>query len=131
MTSLPHRTPPCYAPDMLVVDPWHWLNEDGSLPYDNPRLFRKALRVAQVIEYGGTLEPGEARETLLQCARRPAGKQCLSLLWVSKTSDDAIVAFCALCKHDEMIVHNWQQTEWADGMMEAVQTKPEVDPRLH
>jgi hypothetical protein len=73
---------------MLVVDPWHWLNRDGSLPYDQPRLFRKALRVAQVIEYGGTLARGELRETLLQCARRPARKQCPGLLWVTKTPKD-------------------------------------------
>jgi hypothetical protein len=116
---------------VLVVDPWHWLNADGSLPYAHPKLFRKALRVAQVIEYGGPLAQGEARETLLQCARRPARKRCLGLLWVTKTQEDAIVAFCVLCKHDEMLVHNWQETEWADGIMEAVQTKPEVDPRLH
>jgi hypothetical protein len=50
---------------------------------------------------------------------------------VTKTAEDQIVAFCTVCKHDEMMVHNWQETEWAEGMMEAVQTKREVDPRLH
>ncbi len=51
---------------MLVVDPWHWLTQDGSLPFDQPRLLPKALRVAQVIEYGGTLAHGEMRETLAE-----------------------------------------------------------------
>lgn len=116
---------------MLVVDPWHWLNEDGSLPQDNPRLFRKILRVAQVIEYGGTLKPGEMRETLLQCTKRPARRQCPGLMWVTKTPADELIAFCMTCKNDEMMVHNWQDTDWAEGMMEAVPTKPEIDPRLH
>ena len=102
---------------MLVVDPWHWLNQDGSLPNDDPRRFRKALRVAQVIEYGGLLARGELRETLLRCARRYAKKQCLGLLWVTKTPNDELIAFCAVCKNDEMMVHNWQDTDWADGMM--------------
>jgi hypothetical protein len=116
---------------MVVVDPWHWLKEDGSLPYDDARLFRKALRVAQVIEYGGTLEPGEVRETLLQCAKRPARTQCSGLIRVTKTPEDEIIAFCMICRTDEMIVHNWQQTEWADGMMEPVRARPEIDPKLH
>jgi len=25
---------------MLVVDPWHWLTEDGSFLFENPRLYR-------------------------------------------------------------------------------------------
>lgn len=116
---------------MLVVDPWHWLNQDGSLPFDQPQLFKKALRVAQVIEYGGTLAPSERRETLLQCAKRPNKQQCQGLLWVLKTQKDEIVAFCVLCQHNEMMVRNWQETEWADGMMAPVTDKPEVDPSLH
>jgi hypothetical protein len=50
---------------------------------------------------------------------------------VLTTPKDEIVAFCVLCQHDEMMVHNWQETEWADGMMEPVPTELEVDPRLH
>jgi hypothetical protein len=30
-----------------------------------------------------------------------------------------------------MMVHNWQEIEWADGMMEAVPATLEIDPRLH
>jgi hypothetical protein len=26
---------------MLTVDPWHWLTEDGSFLFDNPRLYRR------------------------------------------------------------------------------------------
>lgn len=48
-----------------------------------------------------------------------------------KTQKDEIVAFCVLCQHDEMMVRNWQETEWADGMMAPVTDKPEVDPSLH
>ncbi len=121
----------CYGSDMLVVDPWHWLNQDGSLPCDQPGLFRKALRIAQVIEYGGTLARGTARDTLLQCTRRPARKRCTGLLWVTRTPNDELVAFCTVCKHDEVMVHNWQDTVWADGMMEAMSLEPEVEPSTH
>jgi len=105
---------------VLVVDPWDWLTHDGSLPYDNPRLYRRMLRIARFIEYGGELQKNETRETLIECKRRPGGKPCLGLMWVVKTADDAILAQCLVCKTEEAVIHNWQETEWADGMMEPV-----------
>jgi hypothetical protein len=30
---------------------------------------------------------------------------------VTKTASDEIVAFCMVCKNDEMSVHSWQETE--------------------
>ena len=116
---------------MLVVDPWHWLTEDGSLPVDNPRLYRRVLRVAQFIEYGGTLQPGEMREALMQCQKRPGRSPCPGLMWVTKTERDEIVAFCMACKTEEMLIHNWQKTEWADGMMEPLPATPPPDPGLN
>ena len=59
---------------MLVVDPWHWLTKDGDFLYDNPRLYRRMLRIARFIEYGGQLKTNETRETLTECKRRPKGK---------------------------------------------------------
>ena len=105
---------------VLVVDPWHWLTEDGDFLRDNPRLYRRMLRIARFVEYGGQLQKNETRETLVECKRRPGGKACLGLMWVMKTDDDAILAHCLLCKTEEAVVHNWQQTEWAEGMMEPV-----------
>ncbi|HEY6728675.1 MAG TPA: hypothetical protein VI197_31905 [Polyangiaceae bacterium] len=116
---------------MLVVNPWHWLNDDGTLPHNEPRLLRRVLRVAQVIEYGGTLKAGEMRETLLLCNKRPKRKPCGGLIWVIKTPDDSIVAFCMLCKTDEMTVHHWQDTEWAAGVMKPVRASFEADPTLN
>jgi hypothetical protein len=58
---------------MLIVDPWHWLTEAGDFPLDNARLFRRVLRVARFIEYGGPLKKSEMRETLIECKRRPTG----------------------------------------------------------
>jgi hypothetical protein len=52
---------------MLVVDPWHWLTEDGEFVVDNPRLYRRMLRIARFIEYGGPLKEDETRETLVEC----------------------------------------------------------------
>ena len=104
---------------MLVVDPWHWLDKDGNLPTDNLRLRRQVLRVARFIEYGGPLQKLHGRETLMECKRRPAGKPCQGLMWVVKTEEDSIEAFCRECG-GEAVIHNWQATPWAGGMMEAV-----------
>jgi hypothetical protein len=30
----------------LVVDPWHWLTEDGAFIVDNLSLYRRMLRIA-------------------------------------------------------------------------------------
>lgn len=105
---------------MLVVDPWHWLHPDGTFPVENPRLYRRILRVAQLIEAGGPLQPRHMRETLLACSKRPNGKPCPGLLWVLKTTDDSIHAFCRVCFQDEAMIHNWQDTDWADGAMEPI-----------
>src|SRR4051812_21121703 len=103
-----------------VVDPWDWLDENGDFLRNNPRLYRRMLRTALLIEYGGPLEKNQMRETLLECRRRPKGKPCLGLMWVVKTGDDGILAHCLACKTEEAFVHNWQETEWATGMMGAV-----------
>jgi hypothetical protein len=68
----------------------------------------------------GQLQKSEMRETLIECKRRPKGKPCPGLMWVVKTDDDGILAQCVLCKTRETFIHNWQKTEWADGMMEPV-----------
>ena len=111
---------------MLVVNPWHWLTEDGDFPDDNMRLRRRVLRIARLIEYGGPLAPRESRETLVECSKRPGRKQCLGLLWVTKTEQDAIYAHCPICREDEVMIHDWQDTLWADGMMEPI--PPDDDP---
>ncbi len=104
---------------ITVVNPWDWLEPDGSLPLE-PRLRKRVLRVAQCIEYGGPLARGESRETLIPCRRRPGRKSCLGLLWVLKREDDAILAFCVACKSDEFLISKWEDTDWADGPMEPV-----------
>jgi hypothetical protein len=78
------------------------------------------LRIARFIEYGGPLKKNETRETLIECKRRPKGRACVGLMWVAKTDDDAVIAHCVLCRNEEAFIHNWQETEWANGMMEPV-----------
>jgi len=109
---------------MLVVDPHHWLEEDGSLPDLNQRLRRRVLRIARLIEYGGPLKRMETRETLVECSKRPAGHACLGLLWVTKTEHDDIFAECLVCGRDEVMILNWKDTEWADGPMEPAPCTP-------
>jgi hypothetical protein len=105
---------------MLVVDPWHWLNEDGSLPTEDRRLRKQILRVVQLIEAGGTLPRLHARETTLPCSKRPKRRPCLGLVWVIKTADDRIHAHCPVCRGDEAMIDNWQATDWAHGQMDPV-----------
>lgn len=99
------------------IDIRHWLTDSGN-PHPNVR--RPALRVARLIEYGGLLEPGQMRETLIECSRRPGRKPCEGLLWVVKTDDGHIEAFCQVCKQERIYISGWEDTEWADGPMEPV-----------
>ncbi len=99
---------------MLVVDPWHWLQPDGSLP-EEPRLRTRTLRVARLIEAGGPLATLTSREVLVECEKRPGGKPCRSLLVVVKTREDEIHAFCPACGANDTVISNWQTTPWAQG----------------
>ena len=101
----------------LVVDPEHWM-EDGDLPVSNLRIRRNMLRIAQYIEYGGPLEHGFRRETLVACKRRPKRQPCLGLMWVVKNPDETIHAYCIGCGELEAVISNWQDTLWASGPME-------------
>lgn len=109
---------------MLIVNIRHWLDAQNDIPLRPARLRRNALRVAQLIEYGGPLEVGEMRETLVQCTKRPKGRPCPGLLWVAKQEDQRIYAFCVGCRRDELVISGWEDTRWADGMMEPVPVPP-------
>lgn len=100
-----------------VVDAQHFLI-DGDLPSDGPLPFRRrALRVARLIEYAGPIERGSTRETLIECELRPARSPCHGLLWVHKSEEDHIEAFCPKCESLQYVISNWQDTLWADGPM--------------
>ena len=102
------------------VDIRHWLTEDG---YVHPAARRQALRAARLIEYRGPLEACQMRETLVECSRRPGRRPCEGLLWVVKTADGCIDAFCQVCKQERVTISGWQDTDWADGPMEPVGTE--------
>ncbi len=104
---------------MIVVDPHHWMTEEGDIP-EIPRLRSQMLRVATLIEYGGPMARMHGRETLLPCSRRPGRKPCPGLLVVVKRADDALHAFCPTCGSNEFLIHDWQDTPWAEGPMEPV-----------
>lgn len=101
---------------MLVVDPWHWLEADGSIPKDFRSFRTELLRVARLIEYGGPLKVHETRETLVECATaKRNGAACPGLLWVEKTEDDRVYAFCVTCATGDTMISNWRTTPWASG----------------
>jgi hypothetical protein len=102
----------------LFVDIRHWLDERGELPLDNLQVRRRALRIAQLIEAGGPLDTGQLRETLVSCSARPNRKACMGLLWVEKSRDERICAYCVVCKREEILISGWQDTIWANGPME-------------
>ena len=82
---------------MLIVDPWHWLEPNGSIPSENPKLRTQLLAVLRVIEYGSPLRQGMSCETLIECRKRPDGRRCLGLLRVAKTENDSLFASCPEC----------------------------------
>lgn len=111
----------------LTVDPRHWLDKNGNIPLEPARLRRNMLRIARIIEYGGPLKPDTMLETLIECSRKPKRKQCPGLLWVEKLPSHAIAAHCPICKQEEIYVHDWETTEWADGPMDPVPVEVPVD----
>jgi hypothetical protein len=113
----------------LVIDPWRWLTEDGKFIVDKPGLYRRMRRIARFIEYGGSLKRNETRETLMECTRRPKGRGCVGLMWVVKTADDAILARCVQCRSEEAFIHNWQETECANGMMDPMPVAFDAEER--
>lgn len=101
----------------LSVDIRHWLDEYGE-PAQPVR--RKALWIARMIEYGGPLEPNQSRETLIECTMRPKRQVCQGLLWVAKTADGRIDAWCPRCEQLNVLVSGWDGTLWAYGPMEPI-----------
>jgi hypothetical protein len=101
----------------FIVDIRHLLDERGGLPLDNPVLRRRALRIAQLVEAGGPLAVGQYRETLVACVARPHRKPCPGLLWVEKTRDHRIQAYCLTCHRVEALISGWERTPWASGPM--------------
>jgi hypothetical protein len=99
---------------VLIVDPWDWLDPNGEIPIDNKRTRSRIILILRVIEYGSPLGPGMQRETLIECKRRPSGIRCSGLLVVEKRQDEALLAYCPECNADQILVHNWQKTKWAD-----------------
>jgi hypothetical protein len=102
----------------FVTDIRHFLDERGDLPSSSGPLRRRALRLAQLVESGGPLDVGQFRETLVPCTARPHRRQCLGLLWVEKTLEQRIFAWCPACKRHEIVISGWEMTSWADGPME-------------
>lgn len=109
-----------------VINIQHWLDENGA----PARAVRKqALRVARLIEYGGPLEIGHARATLVECTRRVQRRPCEGLLWVVKRDAGTIEARCESCHREHLLISGWETTEWADGPMEPLTPEDLAAPR--
>lgn len=79
----------------------------------------------RLIEYGGTLEVGQTRGTLVECSRRVDRRPCQALLWVSKVDAETIEACCLKCLREHILISGWALTEWAAGPMEPIGPEPE------
>ena len=101
----------------FITDIRHFLDERGQLPLDG-RARRHAIRLAQLVEAGGSLDVGQFRETLVSCTGRPNHKSCPGLLWVEKLRDHRIFAWCPACQRHEIVISGWELTPWAAGPME-------------
>ena len=112
----------------LSVNIRDWLDEHDEPA--TPALRSKVLRIARLIEYGGTLERGEMRITLVECSRRPGRKPCEGLLFVTKTEDDLLFAVCPICKNDSITISGWQDTLYADGQPQPFPPPEPKDPAL-
>jgi hypothetical protein len=102
----------------FITDIRHFLDERGELPLDNLPRRRRALRLAQLVEAGGPLEPGQFRETLVPCTARPKRRPCPGLMWVEKVHDRRIFGWCPACNRHEILISGWELTAWAAGPME-------------
>jgi hypothetical protein len=100
-----------------VINIQHWLDESGE---PVPALRRQVLRIARLIEYGGPLEVGQTRGTLVECSRRIDRRPCQALLWVSKVDAATIEACCLKCLREHILISGWALTEWAAGPMEPI-----------
>jgi hypothetical protein len=101
----------------------HWLDASGD---PVPTLRRQVLRIARLIEYGGQLEVGQIRGTLVECSRRVERRACQGLLWVGKIDPATIEAVCMSCRREHLLVSGWEDTEWASGPMEPLGPPPEM-----
>lgn len=109
----------------LSVNIRHWLNDNDEPAV--PQLRRRVLRIARLIEYGGTLKSGETRMTLVECSRRPGRQACEGLLWVMKTEDDYLYAWCPTCEDESLTISGWQDTLYADGQPPPLPPLPQKD----
>jgi hypothetical protein len=107
-----------------VIDIRHWLDDDG-LPARPVR--KQALRAARLVEYGGPLELGHSRATLVECTQRVSRRACEGLLWVCKADARTIEAACPTCRREHLRITGWETTAWATGPMAPVR----IDPTGH
>lgn len=98
---------------LLVVDPHHWLDEDGGYSEANKRLWKKLDRIGIFISFGCDLEPLHGRPTLAKCKARGCG----CFMFVARTNDERLLGFCPMCGKEEMLISNWRSTFWAEDRL--------------
>lgn len=101
------------ARTMLVVDPHHWLDENGFYPTEAPQLWKKLDRIGLFVSSGCDLQPRHGRPTVAKCKARSCGCS----MFVARTQDDQLLAFCPICRKEEMLISNWRDTFWAEDRL--------------
>lgn len=100
-------------PPYYITDPWHFLDENGNLPYDLPGPAKKlSLFLGQIIRECSAQPAGTTYVTSLKCRRRPARKPCPGKILTWRNSEnDSIKWECSQCGTGGEI-HNWRRCPW-------------------
>lgn len=114
-----------------AIDARRWMGKRGGLPVGGTiERYRRALLIAQCIEFGGPLPLGTVMHSLIGCRRRPDGAACRGTLLIAKTPADLIHACCSTCNVDEVIIDHWRDTPWANGPPDAWSIQPHTVPEV-
>ncbi len=70
------------------------------------------------------------RLTLVECNRRPGRQQCEGMLFITKTEDDYLYAWCPICQEESLTISGWQDTLYADGPPDPIPPLPDKDPAV-
>ncbi len=52
------------------------------------------------------------------------------MLFITKTEDDYLYAWCPICQEESLTISGWQDTLYADGPPDPIPPLPDKDPAV-